>query len=110
MAHRTGSGQKVKLAEFSQECRAKGNSPSTYCNLGEYDAFVENFGELVVEHVDARGVTWHLRRHATVKTSRDKRRIAHNSIISGPLSTPIERWTFYPDSYFERVRDRLLAS
>lgn len=118
MAHRLGDGTKIQdLDTARQEWRAARRSPSTYCNKSEYNAWVEDIGELIYTTPDGT----ELRRHATVKalTRGGAPRIAHNVVIIGNpakyaawASNPnksgwMAEWTFWPDGDLERKLEEL---
>lgn len=94
MMHRIGSGQKIEDIEAARrEWFAAGRTVSTYPNKGEWDAWEEDFGKLVMAADDGHEV----RQGATIKsvTRGGTRKIIHNCVIDGNPEA-FARWEANP--------------
>jgi len=94
MTHRNGSGTRIDNIDVARaEWIANGRTVSTYPNKTEYDAWVEDFGQLVEAFPDGQEV----RQHATLKASSrgGTRKIVHNCVIVGNPAAYV-RWLADP--------------
>jgi hypothetical protein len=90
MAHRNGKGEKIEdLQAARDQWFAENRTATTYCGVKEWDAWQENFGELIEKFADGEEI----RQHATVKAScrGGSRKIIHNCVIIGDPTG----WTYY---------------
>jgi hypothetical protein len=81
MAHRTFNGRIDDLEAARAEWREQNRTVSTFCSKAEWEAWQEDFGDLVQVFDDG----FEVRQHATIKaTSRGgSRKIVHNCVIEG---------------------------
>jgi hypothetical protein len=95
---------------------AQGRTASTYCNKGEWDAWQEEFGELVEAFDDG----FEVRQHATLKAIArgGSRKVIHNCVIAGNPAAYARwkaddrlidkgwypEWTYYPLRELAEVR------
>ncbi len=103
--HRDGSGRVIQDIESERVVwQATGRTVSTYPTKTEWDAWREDFGELIEEFPDGTQI----RKHATLKTTArgGTRKIVHNCVIWGNPSKQTG-WTYYPSNHLQELLGRI---